>query len=284
MGADGNAARQWALSLYRRSVLKQQKFRALREILGDVSGKRCLDVGGDNGVISLLLRKLGGEWDSADLDRHTVDAISTVTGTPAQQIADGHLPFPDAHFDVVVIVDMLEHLDDDRGFVIECARLLRPGGTLIANVPHDNGETPLRRLRLAVGLTDEKHGHVRPGYGRAALTELLAPEFEVVEQRTYLRSFSELLDILLNAGYEMKSAPQERSKKGTVITQDDWSRRRGSMRLLTLLYPVFRLFVQGDLLLFRHPGYRLLVRATRAAARGAAAEQPAIQANHGRIA
>ena len=45
----------WALGLYRRSVLKQQKFAAISALLEPSGGRRCLDIGADNGVISLLL-------------------------------------------------------------------------------------------------------------------------------------------------------------------------------------------------------------------------------------
>ena len=50
----------WALALFRRSVLKRQKLRQITSSLGTTHGLRCLDLGSDNGVVSLLLRRRGG--------------------------------------------------------------------------------------------------------------------------------------------------------------------------------------------------------------------------------
>jgi SAM-dependent methyltransferase len=129
-----NSERDWALALYHRSVLKQAKFQHIAGLLGDTHDARCLDVGGDNGVISLLLRKRGGDWTSADLEPGTVDAIRRLVGGDVHQIGDGPMPFGESSFDLVVIVDFLEHITDDAGYVQEMTRVLRPGGTLIVNV------------------------------------------------------------------------------------------------------------------------------------------------------
>ena len=41
------------------------------------------------------------------------------------------VPLPDGCADVVLACEILEHLEDDVGVLAECARLLRPGGTLV---------------------------------------------------------------------------------------------------------------------------------------------------------
>ena len=69
-----------ALQLYRRSVLKQAKLRELVAIMDPTEGKRCLDIGGDSGIISLLLRRRGGRWWSADLDWRSVQSIHDLVG------------------------------------------------------------------------------------------------------------------------------------------------------------------------------------------------------------
>ena len=62
--AEPASARDWALALYRRSVLKQRKLAELVRSLGATDGLRCRDLGSDNGVVSLLLRERGGSWAS----------------------------------------------------------------------------------------------------------------------------------------------------------------------------------------------------------------------------
>ena len=153
----------WALRLYEKSPLKRDKVGALVSVLGDVKGKRCLDLGSDNGVVSLLLRRQGGSWASGDLTEETVEAIRALVETDVHLVSEGSLPFANAEFDLVAVVDMLEHVEDEGRFVAELTRVLKPGGRLIVNTPHAR-DTALRRLRLKLGQTDEKHGHLRPGY------------------------------------------------------------------------------------------------------------------------
>ena len=45
------------------------------------------------------------------------------------------LPFPDAVADSVTALDVIEHVEDDRGALREMARVLKPGGVLVITVP-----------------------------------------------------------------------------------------------------------------------------------------------------
>lgn len=46
-----------------------------------------------------------------------------------------NLPFPDAEFDVVCALDVIEHIDDDAAAVRELWRVCKPGGLLVVTVP-----------------------------------------------------------------------------------------------------------------------------------------------------
>lgn len=48
---------------------------------------------------------------------------------------NGALPLPDAHFDTVLLTDVLEHLHDPARLLSEVARVLKAGGKLILGVP-----------------------------------------------------------------------------------------------------------------------------------------------------
>ena len=45
------------------------------------------------------------------------------------------LPFKSDTFDLVLVLDVIEHLDDDTQALMECRRILRNGGRLIVTVP-----------------------------------------------------------------------------------------------------------------------------------------------------
>jgi SAM-dependent methyltransferase len=256
----------WAVALFNRSVLKQAKYRQILAHLANPAGKNNLDIGADNGVISYLLRQRGGEWHSADLDERTVISIRQLVGSNVHQIDGGPTPFRNAAFDQVVILDFLEHVRDDRAFTRELARILRPGGRVIINVPHLKPRSLLNRFRHAIGLTDEWHGHLRPGYTAESLRQVLGPDFVVERVTTYSRAFSELVDTVMNGLYELLKRRRhdgETSRKGAVITQSDLRKHRKEFLLLSTLYPLLWGIAKLDSVLVFQSGYKLIVQARR---------------------
>lgn len=227
-------ARAFAVALFRRSVLKQRKLEELVGLLGDTTGRRCLDLGSDNGVVSLLLRERGGSWASGDLTAQTVDSIRSLVGTDVHLVEGKHLPFVDGEFDAVAVVDMLEHVPDDGAFVAELHRIVKPGGQLVVNTPHLK-QTALRRLRHALGQTDEKHGHLRPGYTADSLRRLLDGRFDLTQHHTYSRFFSEAVDTAINVA--MEKMGKKGSAKGMVVTRGDLDRHRRLFTLFSAVYP-----------------------------------------------
>ncbi len=257
---------EWAVALFNRSVLKQAKFRQITARLGELSGKRALDIGADNGVISYLLRQRGGQWHSADLDERAVASIRQLVTSDVHQIDGGPTSFGDGSFDLVVIVDFLEHIPNDRGFIQELARIIKPGGQLVINVPHPRPGSWVTRLRHRIGLTDEWHGHLRPGYTIDDLRRLLTPSFVIEEAVTYSRAFSELIDTGLNGLYLRMQHAQgtaETSSKGPVITGGDLRKHRKQFIMLSALYPLLWSIAKLDFLLWFTPGYKLVLSARR---------------------
>lgn len=269
----------WAERLYAKSVLKQQKVQEITALLGDTTGQDCLDLGSDNGVVSLLLRRRGGRWASADLDPAAVAAIRGLVGDEVYRLDGPRMPFSDDRFDVVVVVDLLEHVEDDRALVDELRRITRPGGRLIVNVPHAR-DTALRRLRLALGQTDEQHGHVRPGYTAESLAALLDGRYTLLRHHTYSRVFCESVDTAVTAGVGLLTRGR-RSSKGTVVTGADLGRHARLFRLYSLVYPLFWTAARLDRTLPFAGGYMLIAEARSTkpapaarATRGAPREAP----------
>jgi 2-polyprenyl-6-hydroxyphenyl methylase/3-demethylubiquinone-9 3-methyltransferase len=75
------------------------------------------------------------------------------------------VPLADGCADVVVAGEVLEHVDDDVAVLTECARLLRPGGTLVLDALAD---TALSRL-VMVRLLEHVPGGPPPGLHDPAL-------------------------------------------------------------------------------------------------------------------
>ena len=253
----------WHLRLFKKSLLKQAKLRQIVILLGPVSGQTCLDVGGDNGVISWNLRKLGGTWTSVDSSEKAVESIRRLVGERVELLEGSKLPFADGSFDVVVIIDMLEHLQEDYQFVVECHRVLKPNGRLIFNVPHIKPLAILPPVRKMLGLTDDRHGHVRPGYTDVQMYDLMKDGFDVHEMRTYSRFFVESLDTAIQFAAARANKDAQAGAKGVLIDEKDFGKMDKMFRIYSMLYPFFWCAAQFDKLLFFTKGYSLIGRAKR---------------------
>jgi ubiquinone/menaquinone biosynthesis C-methylase UbiE len=94
-------------------------------------GKRVLDVGcGPRGSLEWCemaaervgLDPLADSYRKLGIERHAM----TYCCAPAEAI-----PFPDEHFDVVVCINALDHVDDVERATAEMCRVLVPGGLLL---------------------------------------------------------------------------------------------------------------------------------------------------------
>lgn len=96
--------------------------------------QRILDVGcGTGGVLASLAARA----HTVGVDR-SVQALrhSRGRGVAAVACADmDRLPFGPARFDLVLMLDVLEHFDDDVAVLNGVRPLLRPGGAILVSVP-----------------------------------------------------------------------------------------------------------------------------------------------------
>jgi 2-polyprenyl-3-methyl-5-hydroxy-6-metoxy-1,4-benzoquinol methylase len=100
-------------------------------------GTRCLDVGcGDGLTIATYLTRTTGGCIAVDVSQAAVSQAKS-HGVDARLIDDAaELPFADSSFELVTCIEVLEHLFDAEGAAREIARVLVPGGHLVAQVPN----------------------------------------------------------------------------------------------------------------------------------------------------
>ncbi|MFJ9369820.1 bifunctional 2-polyprenyl-6-hydroxyphenol methylase/3-demethylubiquinol 3-O-methyltransferase UbiG [Nocardia sp. NPDC101769] len=112
---------------------QRPRFEYFDRFVKDWSGKKVLDVGCGGGFTTEYLAGRGAVVSGMDPSARLVAAArahAEATGK-AIEYAVGRaeaLPYPDATFDAVTCVDVLEHVDDPALAVREIARVLRPGG------------------------------------------------------------------------------------------------------------------------------------------------------------
>jgi SAM-dependent methyltransferase len=102
-------------------------------------GGRVLDFGcGTGQVVALGLAGGLDIWGADTFEGFYTDwrtACPAGTAKRISRIEDGRLAFPDAHFDVVLCNQVFGHIADPTDAIADIARVLRPGGTLIAAYP-----------------------------------------------------------------------------------------------------------------------------------------------------
>lgn len=116
-------------------VIPPPDLNRLRERLRLPVAGRLLDAGGGTGRVSSQLRHLVDEVVISDLSASMLQQ-ARVKGQlqPAQAHAE-RLPFSDASFDRVVVVDALHHFCNQREAMGDLLRVLKPGGRLVIEEP-----------------------------------------------------------------------------------------------------------------------------------------------------
>lgn len=113
----------------------QDRRLALMRQYAPLEGRWVLDVGCGIGTYVRRFRDFTTHAYGIDVDQERVAEGSRLV--PNLQVsASEHLPFPDQSFDVIVLNEVIEHVQDDAQTIAECLRVLRPGGRVIIFAPN----------------------------------------------------------------------------------------------------------------------------------------------------
>lgn len=118
-------------------VWRNGQERRLNQIRAHVplEGRRILDVGCGLGLYVEQLRRFSPHVYGVDVDEEKVGLaglrLPNIYTAPAEA-----LPFEDESFDVILLNEVIEHVQDDRQSIRECYRCLAPGGHLVIYAPN----------------------------------------------------------------------------------------------------------------------------------------------------
>lgn len=146
--------------------------------------KRALNIGVGNGALELLAATKGVDIWSLDPSERAIDSLRQSLGMreKAQAGYCQAVPFPDAHFDIVIMSEVLEHLDEAvlEKTLDEVHRVLRAGGAFIGTVPARENLAESLVVCPHCGLQFHRWGH-KSSFDINRLSAILATRFTVDE-------------------------------------------------------------------------------------------------------
>lgn len=101
-----------------------------------VRGRKTLDAGCGTGNFSRRLSEWGAQLVSLDIGPTLVAMARDKSGARGVCGDLMALPFADGSFDLVLSTESVEHTTDPRRAVLELARVVAPGGTLLLTSPN----------------------------------------------------------------------------------------------------------------------------------------------------
>jgi SAM-dependent methyltransferase len=205
------------------------------------SGVEVLDAGCGTGGLILALRRIRPEMTFAGLDYSELACRLARERTDAT-ITQGsitELPYPDQSFNAVISADVICQVEEPVQALREFKRVLRPGGTVIINVPalrwlwsyHDDScQTQHRFTRRELQEAFRQAG-LEPGY----VTYRNFVVFPLIAaKRKLLPSGPGASDVRLYA------RPVEACFNGLMALEHAWMRRRWRLPIGTSVFGVAR--------------------------------------------
>ncbi|MEY2432968.1 MAG: hypothetical protein QOC92_2693 [Acidimicrobiaceae bacterium] len=155
----------------------EAKYRLTLSWLGPGDGAvRLFNIGCGHGRFNTMAHEAGYRVNACEPDAAASARAQASAPDGCTVYNCGVLELPnDLRADVVVMHDVLEHIDAEAAAVTRVADLLAPGGRLVISVP---------ALPVLFGYHDEKLGHFRR-YGRSSLRTALVRHFDIERLRYF---------------------------------------------------------------------------------------------------
>jgi len=160
------------------------RFQFAKTLLPIVSGAcplKLLEVGCGFGEFARILDNLNLNFSVflADVDFKKVRYVRQLGFSACNLNLNGVLPFKDASFEGVIMLEVIEHIPNAEGVITEVSRILRKGGFLLLSVPN-TGHYAHRIKYLLYGSVFQDSDHYR-FFNKRQLEKLLTDNNFAVE-------------------------------------------------------------------------------------------------------
>jgi 2-polyprenyl-3-methyl-5-hydroxy-6-metoxy-1,4-benzoquinol methylase len=274
----------WQLRLFSKSLKKRQKVALLIEQIRDLPGERRLLItcGDNNGAMNHELRQSGGTWTWMEMEPESIPGMSELLGDPVHLATPTRLVADDASFDVVISLDVQEHLGPDelRSFHQELHRVTKRGGHVLTTTPNGDPWKPVSVLRRMIGMTKEKYGHAVYGYNIAQHQQMLRQSgFEPTASGSYSGFFTELIELAINFTYTTLLSRKSTGRQAGEIapsTREKLHKVERQYRAYSFVYPFLLAVSKLDVLAPVGDGYAVSVVGRKPGSSDTASSDPVI--------
>lgn len=105
----------------------------VQSVVDEIARGTLLDVGAGQGAFSKWAKEKGFKVHATDVNKNDF-CVSEVPFTQAN--LNGRWPFMDNSFDLVVSIEVLEHVENHYHFLSECCRICKPSGRIVLSTPN----------------------------------------------------------------------------------------------------------------------------------------------------
>jgi len=194
-----------------------------------------LDIGSYDGALSGKLKQLMPDLDITllDIDEAGLE-LARQKGLKTVNASALEMPLANNSADIVLCLDLIEHIADDNILIKQISRVLKKQGKLILTTPDLNGVTFPFMSNQQNEAINRQWGHLRPGYSLQQLRQLLENNDIIIEKN------SRYFNLLTRLVYRFCYIPGP-----TLPARDMW------YKLATRLEPYFKFKAQEHIIIGR---------------------------------
>jgi ubiquinone/menaquinone biosynthesis C-methylase UbiE len=120
------------------SPTEKRRNEVVFELAGLKPGDKVLDIGSGRGWFSIYAAGQKADVTAVDLSRENLQRVKEANSSVNTVYGDAiELPFTDEKFDLIVALELLEHLVEPKTAILNWSRFLKPAGRLLVTVPYN---------------------------------------------------------------------------------------------------------------------------------------------------
>jgi len=144
---------------------------------------KLLDIGcGSGNFIRYISDKTEFQVFGNEINKENVNTLKRKYGLDVRIGNINEIDFPDKHFDVITLWDVIEHVENPNQILVEIKRILKPDGILVIRVPNGDSLDSKIFSKYWAGLDAPRHLYI---FSISCITKLLENNsFTIKSKRT----------------------------------------------------------------------------------------------------